>query len=35
MDGESTNGKPFSEEDVPKPEDPYGLSKWETVSFEY
>ena len=29
VNGESTNGKPFSEEDVPRPEDPYGISKWE------
>jgi nucleoside-diphosphate-sugar epimerase len=29
VNGESTNGKPFSEEDVPMPEDPYGISKWE------
>jgi len=29
VNGESTNGRPFSEEDVPKREDPYGMSKWE------
>lgn len=29
VNGESTNGKPFSEEDVPKAEDPYGISKWK------
>lgn len=29
VNGESTSEKPFSEEDIPKPEDPYAVSKWE------
>lgn len=29
VNGESTNGAAFSEEDVPNPHDPYGVSKWE------
>ena len=29
VNGESTNGNPFSERDVPKPEAPYAISKWE------
>lgn len=29
VNGESTHEKPFSEEDVPNPEDHYAVSKWE------
>jgi nucleoside-diphosphate-sugar epimerase len=29
VNGESTRGRPFSESDVPQPEDAYGVSKWE------
>jgi nucleoside-diphosphate-sugar epimerase len=29
VNGESTTGKAFSEKDIPKPEDPYAVSKWE------
>jgi nucleoside-diphosphate-sugar epimerase len=29
VNGESTTSAAFSEEDVPAPQDPYGLSKWE------
>lgn len=29
VNGESTGSKPFSEEDVPSPQDPYGISKYE------
>lgn len=27
--GEQTHGRPFTEEDPPAPEDPYGITKWE------
>lgn len=29
VNGEFTEGKPFSESDNPNPQDPYGVSKWE------
>lgn len=29
VNGESTRGQSFSEEDIPSPEDPYAISKWE------
>lgn len=29
VNGEETRGKPFTESDLPYPEDPYGISKWE------
>ena len=29
VNGESTTGRPFSEGDVPAPQDPYAVSKWE------
>jgi nucleoside-diphosphate-sugar epimerase len=29
VNGESTAGKPFTEEDLPAPQDPYAVSKWE------
>lgn len=29
VNGESTHGKPFTEQDEPHPIDPYGVSKWE------
>jgi UDP-glucose 4-epimerase len=29
VNGETTCGKPFSENDTARPEDPYGVSKWE------
>jgi nucleoside-diphosphate-sugar epimerase len=29
VNGEQTCGTPFSEDDVPNPQDPYGISKWE------
>jgi nucleoside-diphosphate-sugar epimerase len=29
VNGESTRGKAFTEEDRPDPQDPYGVSKWE------
>lgn len=29
VNGEQTTGSPFTESDVPKPHDPYGISKWE------
>lgn len=29
VNGEATNGRPFSEVDPPDPQDPYGISKWE------
>jgi nucleoside-diphosphate-sugar epimerase len=29
VNGETTTGKPFSEQDAPHPEDEYGVSKWE------
>jgi nucleoside-diphosphate-sugar epimerase len=29
VNGEETRGKPFTESDLPHPEDPYGISKWE------
>ncbi len=29
VNGETTIGHPFSEEDTPLPDDPYGISKWE------
>ncbi|WP_052813003.1 UDP-glucose 4-epimerase family protein [Desulfonatronum thioautotrophicum] len=29
VNGEETHDKPFTEADPPKPEDPYGISKWE------
>jgi len=29
VNGERTEGSPFSEEDAPEPVDPYGISKWE------
>ncbi len=29
VNGEQTNRKPFRESDLPKPQDPYGISKWE------
>ena len=29
VNGEVTIGQPFSEEDIPSPDDPYGISKWE------
>lgn len=29
VNGESTGGKPFTEGDVPAPQDPYAVSKWE------
>jgi|WetSurMetagenome_2_1015567.scaffolds.fasta_scaffold00106_23 nucleoside-diphosphate-sugar epimerase len=30
VNGEATMGNAFREDDIPAPEDPYGLSKWET-----
>ena len=29
VNGENTSGSPFKADDMPKPEDPYGISKWE------
>jgi nucleoside-diphosphate-sugar epimerase len=29
VNGESTHDRPFTELDAPRPEDPYGISKWE------
>ncbi len=29
VNGEQTTGAPFSENDAPHPQDPYGISKWE------
>jgi len=29
VNGESTTDRPFSEKDVPRPEDAYGITKWE------
>lgn len=29
VNGEATHGRPFREDDAPRPEDAYGLSKWE------
>lgn len=29
VNGEQTTGMPFAENDVPHPQDPYGVSKWE------
>lgn len=29
VNGEETRGRPFTENDPPHPEDPYGISKWE------
>lgn len=29
VNGEATGARPFSPEDVPNPQDPYGMSKWE------
>jgi nucleoside-diphosphate-sugar epimerase len=29
VNGEYTDDKPFSESDAPKPQDPYGVSKWQ------
>lgn len=29
VNGESTAGVPFTEDDPPRPQDPYGMSKWE------
>ena len=29
VNGENTSGSPFKADDIPKPEDPYGISKWE------
>lgn len=29
VNGERTSGPPFTENDMPRPEDPYGISKWE------
>lgn len=29
VNGERTSGRPFTENDVPQPEDAYGISKWE------
>lgn len=29
VNGEATHGQPFCEDDAPRPEDAYGLSKWE------
>jgi nucleoside-diphosphate-sugar epimerase len=29
VNGERTSGRPFTEADLPDPEDPYGISKWE------
>jgi nucleoside-diphosphate-sugar epimerase len=29
VNGESTSGRPFAEEDPPAPQDPYAVSKWE------
>ena len=29
VNGESTSGRPFTEEDPPDPQDPYAVSKWE------
>ena len=29
VNGEATAGKPYSEDDEPQPQDPYGISKWE------
>lgn len=30
VNGESTSGRPFTADNTPAPEDPYGISKWET-----
>lgn len=29
VNGESTGARPYTEDDAPRPEDPYGISKWE------
>lgn len=29
VNGESTGARPYAEDDAPRPEDPYGISKWE------
>ncbi|PTN33320.1 SDR family oxidoreductase [Desulfonatronum sp. SC1] len=29
VNGEQTHGRPFTEDDPPGPEDPYGITKWE------
>lgn len=29
VNGENTTRRPFTEDDTPRPEDPYGISKWE------
>ncbi len=29
VNGERTSGRPFTENDIPQPEDAYGISKWE------
>lgn len=29
VNGEQTHGRPFTEDDPPAPEDPYGITKWE------
>ena len=30
VNGETTSGRPFTADNTPAPEDPYGISKWET-----